>query len=75
LVTLHRFNSKKEFILNAEQIKLIEETPDTVITLLNNDKMLVNESAREVVEKVLLYARSIRQPVDYLSQPHTLRID
>jgi flagellar protein FlbD len=75
LITLHRFNSRKEFVLNAEAIKFVEETPDTVITLMNNEKILVDEPVSDVIKSVIRYARSIRQPVDYLSQPHTLRID
>lgn len=73
LITLHRFNSKKEFVLNADQIKFIEETPDTLITLSNNEKLLVDESSKDVVLRVLEYARAIRQPSDYLAQPHSLR--
>lgn len=70
LITLHRFNSKKEFILNAEHIKMIEETPDTLITLVNNEKVLVDECSKDVVRSVIEYARAVRAPVDYLSQPH-----
>jgi flagellar protein FlbD len=70
LITLHRFNSKKEFILNVDQIRTIEETPDTVITLITNEKVLVNESAKEIVRAAIEYSRAVRTPVDYLSQPH-----
>jgi len=70
LITLHRFNSKKEFILNADQIKYIEETPDTVITLTNNEKVLVHESAKDVVKASIEYGRAIRSTVHLMSQPH-----
>ncbi|MBN1257346.1 MAG: flagellar FlbD family protein [Planctomycetes bacterium] len=59
MIQLTRFNGS-EFILNAELIKFIEETPDTVVTLQNGDKVLVKESADEVVERAIKYARSIR---------------
>ena len=59
MILLTRLNSKP-FVLNAEQIKTVEETPDTMITLLNGDHLIVRESAREVVEKAVEYARQIR---------------
>ena len=40
---MHRLNGK-EFVLNADQIKFIESTPDTVVTLFGNDeKFMVKE--------------------------------
>ncbi|MDR0361757.1 MAG: flagellar FlbD family protein [Planctomycetota bacterium] len=52
--------SGKEFILNAELIKFVEEVPDTIITLRDGEKVLVAESADQVVAKALAYARSSR---------------
>jgi flagellar protein FlbD len=48
-----------EFILNAELIETIEQTPDTVITLTNGKKLLVEESMDEVVRKAMDYRRAI----------------
>ena len=49
MIKLTKFNSdsKKEgeFILNAELIQTIETTPDTVITLVNEKKFIVEEAA------------------------------
>jgi len=47
-------------VLNAEMIKIIEATPDTVITLINGDTLIVRESAVEVVARAVDYARQIR---------------
>ena len=64
VIKLTRFNSesnkKGEFILNAEVIQLIEETPDTVITLMNEKKIIVDEPADEVVRRVMKYRRALR---------------
>ena len=49
----------KEFVLNAEHIEKIEEVPETVITLVNNEKYLVLETADEVVRKVIQYKNKI----------------
>ncbi len=48
------------FVLNAELIKFVEEVPDTIITLRDGEKVLVKETADEVVDRALEYARSSR---------------
>ncbi len=58
MIRLKRLNNS-EIIINAELIELIEETPDTVITLTNGHKMIVVDSADEVIKKVAAYKRSI----------------
>lgn len=59
MVRLTHFNGK-EFFVNAEMIKFVEETPDTVITLLGDDKILVKETPDEVVTRIIEYARMVR---------------
>ena len=65
MIKLTRFNSqtnkKGEFVLNAEIIEMIEETPDTVITLTNDKKLIVEEPMDEVVRRVMKYRRALRQ--------------
>jgi flagellar protein FlbD len=57
MIQLHRLNGK-EFILNAELIKFVESTPDTLITLSEKDeKFMVKESVNEVVQRVVDYKR------------------
>lgn len=48
-----------EFVLNAELIETIEATPDTVITLVNGKKYIVEEEMNEVVYRVMDYRRAI----------------
>jgi len=45
--------------INAELIEIIEETPDTVITLTSGKKYIVSESAKEIVDLVINYKRKI----------------
>ena len=64
MIKLMKFNSdskKGEFILNAELIQTIESTPDTVITLVNEKKFIVEETADEVVRRVMKYRRALKQ--------------
>ena len=72
MIVLHRFNTGAEFILNAELIKIIESTPDTILTLQSNEKLLVKETPEQIVSRVVEYARIIRRsPLDFLSTPMT----
>ena len=45
----------RPLIVNAELIKTVEETPDTMITLLNGDHFMVKESMAEVVRRALCF--------------------
>ena len=60
-----KFNSeakkKGDFVLNAEIIETIEETPDTVVTLVNGKKLIVDEPMDEVVRRVMAYRRALHK--------------
>lgn len=58
MIQLTRLNSKF-FYLNPDLIKCIEETPDTVISLINGEHYLVIEKASEVIEKIIEYRMEI----------------
>lgn len=58
MIKLRRLNGK-EYILNVELIQTIEETPDTVITLVNGQKIVTLEGSDEVINKVIEYKRKI----------------
>jgi flagellar protein FlbD len=45
--------------VNADLVQYIEETPDTVITMTNDDKVVVQESMTEIIQKVVHYRRLI----------------
>jgi flagellar protein FlbD len=56
-------------VLNCDLIEHIEATPDTVITLTTGQRITVRESARELIESVREWRRSILVP-EYLVEPH-----
>ncbi|MGH9594718.1 MAG: flagellar FlbD family protein [Bryobacteraceae bacterium] len=47
-------------ILNSDLIEHIETTPDTVISLTSGPKLLVLESAEEIVRRVIEFRRKIQ---------------
>lgn len=59
MIRVSRLNGK-EFVVNADLIQFLEETPDTVITLLNHEKIVVREKADELIRRVVEYQKSIR---------------
>jgi flagellar protein FlbD len=63
MIILTKIN-KAPIALNADLIEFIEETPDTVVTLTNNDKVVVTESLEQIIEKVVQYRRVIQGLVD-----------
>ena len=50
------------FVLNADLIETVDETPDTVVRLTSGRRLLVSEAAAEVVELVRAWRRSCVGP-------------
>ncbi|HRX84733.1 MAG TPA: flagellar FlbD family protein [Phycisphaerae bacterium] len=59
MITLTRINGRT-VVVNAELIKFVESTPDTMLTLVSGDHFMVQESVEDVVERAVEYARRIR---------------
>lgn len=59
MIRVTRLNGK-EFMLNSDLIKYLEETPDTVVTLVNNERVVVAEKMDTIVERVIDYGRRLR---------------
>jgi flagellar protein FlbD len=51
MIHLTRLNNRP-LVVNADLIKFIENAPDTVITLLTGEKLVVRESVSEVLDRV-----------------------
>ncbi|MCL2789820.1 MAG: flagellar FlbD family protein [Desulfobulbus sp.] len=61
MIKLTKLN-KSEFYLNPDLIKSIEETPDTIVELINDDHILIRENPMEIIDKIISYrARILRQ--------------
>ena len=62
MITLTRLNGK-QLVVNAELIRTVEANPDTTITLINGDHIIVSEPMAEVVALAVDYGRSLRRLV------------
>jgi len=60
MIRLTRLNNRT-LVVNSELIKFIENAPDTVITLVTGEKIVVLETAEEVMSKILQYRRELRK--------------
>ena len=54
MIELTRLNGRP-MVVNSDLIKTAEASPDTMLTLINGEKLIVREEIGEVVEKVLAY--------------------
>lgn len=59
MIRLTRLNNSA-FIVNADLIKTIEERPDTTITLISGETLIVRETLDEVVARAVEYGRMVR---------------
>jgi flagellar protein FlbD len=58
MILLTRLNNRP-LVVNSDLIKFIENTPDTVITLVSGEKIVVLESVAEVLEEIVSFRRRI----------------
>jgi flagellar protein FlbD len=58
MIALTKINNAP-IVVNSDLIQYIEETPDTIITMTNSDKVVVQESMLEIIQKVVHYRRLI----------------
>jgi flagellar protein FlbD len=54
MIELTRLNGSP-MVLNSDLIKTAEASPDTMLTLITGEKLIVREECGEVVERVLAY--------------------
>ena len=61
MISVTRLNHRP-LVINADLIISMEETPDTIITLSNGEKIAVQEKVREVIQRVIQFRRCIFNP-------------
>jgi flagellar protein FlbD len=54
MIEVTRLNGNS-MVLNSDLIKTAEASPDTMLTLITGEKLIVREECSEVVERVLAY--------------------
>ena len=54
----------KELVGNAELIRFVESTPDTILSLTGGEKLVVQESVDEIIRRCIDYGRALRSVAD-----------
>src|SRR5271165_1203650 len=58
VIQLTRLNGHP-IALNSDLIKFVENAPDTVITLINGEKVIVRETSDDVTRRIVDFRRSV----------------
>ena len=58
MIQLTRLNNQP-LIVNSDLIKCVERAPDTVLTLVTGEKIIVRETIDQVLERVIAFRRAI----------------
>jgi len=58
MIQLTRLNNTP-LMVNSDLIKFVEQSPDTVITLVNNEKILVREDADTVLGRIVQFRQTV----------------
>lgn len=61
MIMLTRLNNTP-LVINPDLIVFMEETPDTIITLSNGEKVAVLEKVNEVIRRVIEFRRRVFNP-------------
>lgn len=58
MIHLTRLNNTVVTI-NSDLIKYVEQNPDTVITLVNGEKILVRETSEQILDRIIDFRRRL----------------
>jgi flagellar protein FlbD len=62
MIVLTRLNGQN-FVVNAEKIRTVEATPDTIVCCESGERLMVKETLQEVVQRAVEYGRLLRRPL------------
>jgi len=60
MIQLTRLNNKP-LTVNSDLIKFIEQSPDTLVTLITGEKIVVLEKASEILARIIDFRRAVLQ--------------
>jgi flagellar protein FlbD len=62
VILITRIDNKK-VVINGELVEMIEQTPETLITLTTGKKLVVKETVDEIVDKIKRYKQELNLPI------------
>ena len=58
MIQLTRLN-KQPLVVNSDLIEFIENAPDTVITLVTGEKVVVSESTEDILDRIIMFRQRL----------------
>ena len=58
MIVLTKLNDV-EIVVNSDYIEIMQETPDTTITLTTGRKIIVKEAVDDIIDKIITYKKSL----------------
>ena len=58
MIIVTRLNGS-EIVVNADLIETVESTPDTIVTLVDGTRYVVEESPSDLIEKIQTYRAAV----------------
>lgn len=77
MIRLTRLNNQA-LTVNSDLIKFVEQSPDTLITLVTGEKIVVRETVEEVLTRLVEFRRSVLQGLSFAwdsSASHNLLVE
>jgi flagellar protein FlbD len=74
MIRLTRLNNQN-LMVNSDLIKFVEHSPDTLLTLVTGEKIVVRESVDQVLDGMIQFRRAVLQGLSFAwdsSSFHTL---
>ncbi len=68
MIELTRLNGNL-ILLNSDLIKTAEASPDTMLTLINGEKLIVREELSQVLERVISYRAALLATIAHRFSP------
>jgi flagellar protein FlbD len=60
MIKVTRINKTDKFWVNEDQIEFMEETPDTILSMVSGRKIAIAETAEEVVKLIIQVRRAVK---------------
>lgn len=58
MIQLTRLN-KQPIVVNSDLIEFIENAPDTVLTLVTGEKVVVSESTQDILDRIVTFRQRL----------------
>ena len=59
MIKVTRINKIDKYWINENQIEIMEETPDTILTMVSGKKYAVAETAEEISDMIIRVRRAV----------------